>query len=125
VKQGDLVQVTHIDIRPLVDPDTQARCLLVLFRDEPPVQAMGAPASGAELEQHSERFAELERELGATKTHLQTTIEELEASNEELKASNEELQSANEELQSTNEELETAKEELEATNEELTTVNDE
>ena len=67
----------------------------------------------------------LERELEATKEHLQTTIEEMETANEELKSTNEELQSLNEEMQSTNEELETSKEELQSTNEELVTVNSE
>lgn len=70
-------------------------------------------------------LGELERELAATRQHLQTVIEELETSNEELQSQSEELQSANEELQSTNEELQTSNEELQSTNEELMTVNDE
>ncbi|WP_141734430.1 chemotaxis protein CheB [Oligoflexus tunisiensis] len=70
-------------------------------------------------------FEQLERELAATREHLQTVIEEQETSNEELQALNEELHSANEELQSTNEELETSNEELQSTNEELTTLNEE
>lgn len=67
----------------------------------------------------------LQQELEATRSHLQTVIEEQETSNEELQAMNEELQSANEELQSTNEELETTNEELQSTNEELLTLNEE
>lgn len=70
-------------------------------------------------------FEELERELTATREHLQSVIEEQETSNEELQALNEELHSANEELQSTNEELETSNEELQSSNEELTTLNEE
>jgi two-component system, chemotaxis family, CheB/CheR fusion protein len=73
----------------------------------------------------SREIAELERELSATREHLQTVIEEQETTNEELQALNEELHSANEELQSTNEELETSNEELQSTNEELTTLNEE
>ncbi|MGQ9427187.1 CheR family methyltransferase [Gilvimarinus sp. F26214L] len=73
----------------------------------------------------SGEIVELERELMATREHLQSVIEEQEASNEELQALNEELQSANEELQSSNEELETSNEELQSANEELTTLNEE
>ncbi|HYE50180.1 MAG TPA: chemotaxis protein CheB [Azospirillaceae bacterium] len=73
----------------------------------------------------TDRTAEIEQELTATREHLQSVIEELEVSNEELQAVNEELQASNEELQATSEEMETSNEELQATNEELTTVNDE
>src|SRR5204863_5805335 len=68
---------------------------------------------------------QLERQLSATHTYLQSVLEEKDAAHEELKAANEEILSSNEELQSTNEELQTAKEEQESTNEELTTVNEE
>jgi signal transduction histidine kinase len=71
------------------------------------------------------RAAELERELAATRAHLQAVITEQDTSNEELRAAVEELQSTNEELQSTNEELQTTKEELQSANEELTTLNEE
>jgi two-component system CheB/CheR fusion protein len=67
----------------------------------------------------------LQRELEASREHMQTIIQDLEAANEELQSANEEILSSNEELQSTNEELDTAKEELQSTNEELNTVNDE
>jgi two-component system CheB/CheR fusion protein len=66
---------------------------------------------------------ELERELLATRAHLQAAIDELERTNEELISANEEYQSVNEELQSSNEELETSKEEQQSINEELQTVN--
>ncbi len=115
-----------LEVLPIVEPETRGRCLVVLFVD------VGEAASPEALSQSDDRgpdvdprIQELERELGATKEYLQSTIEELETANEELKSANEELQSANEELQSTNEELETSKEELQSTNEELTTVNDE
>ncbi len=120
---GRSVAVT-LDVVPLSDPDTRARCLLVLFQPmaaarEAPLPAPGpAPALGL-------RIQELEGELALTHEYLQATIEEKESTLEELKSANEELQSSNEELQSTNEELETSKEELQSTNEELTTVNDE
>jgi two-component system CheB/CheR fusion protein len=68
---------------------------------------------------------QLEDELGATRQHLESMIQDLEAANEELQSANEEILSSNEELQSTNEELDTAREELQSTNEELSTVNDE
>jgi two-component system CheB/CheR fusion protein len=114
----------RLEVVPMTEPETRARCLLVLFNEpitHPPEEREPADlASPAE-----QRIAELERELGLTKEYLQSTIEELESSNEELKSSNEELQSSNEELQSTNEELETSKEEMQSTNEELTSVNDE
>ena len=78
--------------------------------------ANGDKPAGSE---ENDRIAELERELAATKEHLQTYIEELETSNEEMQSLNEELQSTNEELQSSNEELETSNEELQSTLEEM------
>jgi two-component system, chemotaxis family, CheB/CheR fusion protein len=59
---------------------------------------------------------QLESELSATRTDLQSHIEQ-------LKSMNEEFQSSNEELQAANEELETSREELQSLNEELITVN--
>ncbi len=90
-----------------------------------PTGGLYAPRERTTDEGEDTRVAELEYELGATKEHLQTVIQELETANEELQATNEELQSSNEELQATNEELETTNEELQSTNEELETVNDE
>ena len=69
------------------------------------------------------RVAELEHELEATRTELQSAIHNLEISGEEQKAINEEALSVNEEFQSTNEELVTSKEELQSLNEELTALN--
>jgi two-component system CheB/CheR fusion protein len=68
---------------------------------------------------------ELERELEATREHMQSMIQDMEAANEELQSANEEILSSNEELQSTNEELDTAREELQSTNEEINTINEE
>jgi two-component system CheB/CheR fusion protein len=64
------------------------------------------------------RAGRLEKELAASRAHLESVIADQEAAHEEAVA-------ANEELQSLNEELESSKEELEAANEELTTVNQE
>ncbi len=111
-------------VQPLIEPETRARCLLLLFKENPRAeQPAAAPAPAAE--RTDERSRQLEQELTLTKDYLQSTIEELERSNEDLKSANEELQSSNEEMQSTNEELETAKEELQSTNEELITLNEE
>ena len=119
-----------LDVLPLHDPESKARCLLVLFQRRPPPTELsiasaeqGAPGQAAGA--FAQRIAELEHELDLTKAYLQTMVEEKESTLEELKSANEELQSSNEELQSTNEELQTSKEEMQSTNEELTTVNDE
>ncbi|MEO8683274.1 MAG: CheR family methyltransferase, partial [Devosia sp.] len=71
----------------------------------------------------TEGYAELERELEATKADLQDALHDLESSGQEHKAVNEEALSVNEEYQSTNEELLTSKEELQSLNEELTALN--
>jgi two-component system CheB/CheR fusion protein len=129
-KVGDKVAAHNvsIEVAPLRLPESQGRCLLVVFHEvsdgSAPMAGVSAPASAPQIPD-DDHARELEQELKATKEFLQSTIEELETSNEEHKSTNEELQSANEELQSTNEELETSKEELQSTNEELSTVNDE
>ena len=94
--------------------------LLVCFVDVHK-QARGAvrPTSPGDQAQ----LTELEQELAATKTELQSAIRSLEISGEEQKAINEEALSVNEEFQSTNEELLTSKEELQSLNEELTALN--
>ena len=69
------------------------------------------------------RVVELERELEATKTELQSAVRNLEISSEEQMAINEEALSVNEEYQSTNEELLASKEELQSLNEELNALN--
>jgi two-component system, chemotaxis family, CheB/CheR fusion protein len=115
-------------VQPLREPETKARCLLVLFQ-EPRVAsapvAVPPPATLPVEPESDERVRHMAQELTLTKDYLQSTIEEVERTNEDLKSANEELQSSNEELQSTNEELETSKEELQSTNEELITLNEE
>lgn len=129
--EGGKQSTVKLDVSPLADPDTNARCFLVLFQDMPapkevPILPGPEGLAGAEnMLPLAQRIQDLERELAVTKEYLQTTIEEKESTLEELKSANEELQSSNEELQSTNEELETSKEEMQSTNEELTTVNEE
>ena len=120
----------RLDVVPIHDPDSKARCFVVLFDVLPPPREIPAARKGAGRSDDAartlaRRIQHLERELALTKDFLQTTIEEKESTTEELKSANEELQSSNEELQSTNEELETSKEEMQSTNEELTTVNEE
>ena len=126
------VNVVKLDVVPFQDPESRTPCLLVLF--DATVRSRAGDATEAGSTAHSagggeppvpSRVRDLERELAATREHLQTTIEERESTLQELKGANEELQSSNEELQSTNEELETSKEEMQSTNEELTTLNDE
>jgi two-component system CheB/CheR fusion protein len=129
VDEGAARPIT-IEVIPVSDPETKARCFMVLFHDAssnllPARRGSETEPAAAPSSAQEERTSELERELMTTKEYLQSAVEELESSNEELKSSNEELQSSNEELQSTNEELETSKEELQSSNEELTTVNDE
>ncbi len=127
VKTGDAsLQPFTLIAQPILDPETKARCLLVLFKEgsdaqpAPPVSYV-PPVS----ENPNEPTLALSQELALTKEYLQSTIEEVERANEDLQSANEELQSSNEELQSSNEELETSQEELQSTNEELITLNDE
>lgn len=126
IKHNNQFRIIDLTVRPLIEGDLAPGFFLVMFDDKTPAEK---PAQGegkkAIKDSSNPIIASLERELDATKEHLQTTIEEMETSNEELKSTNEELQSVNEELQSTNEELETSKEELQSTNEELVTVNTE
>ena len=66
---------------------------------------------------------DLEHELEAVRTELESAIRGHEAFDEEQKAVNEEALSVNEEYQSTNEELISSKEELQSLNEELSALN--
>jgi two-component system CheB/CheR fusion protein len=114
--------------QPIVEPETKARCALVLFKRGPDIQSL--PTTVKQLapvisDGPNEAALALGQELALTKEYLQSTIEALERTNEDLQSANEELQSSNEELQSSNEELETSQEELQSTNEELVTLNDE
>lgn len=112
-------------VRPLSDPESGQRFLVISFREgaEPSADAAAARPKRSPDDAERRRIETLERDLTYTRARLQATIEDQQAGNEELKATNEEMQSTNEELQSTNEELETSKEELQSVNEELLTVN--
>ena len=94
--------------------------LLVCFVEEPEPQ-VGRSGSAAPAD--VPRVVELERELEAAKTELQSAVRNLEISSEEQMAINEEALSVNEEYQSTNEELLASKEELQSLNEELNALN--
>jgi len=128
-QDGAKLTVVELDVIPLQDPETQARCFLVLFHRLPPPKEIPVLSSGAQesevLQPLTQRVQELQGELAITREYLNRTSQEKESANEQLQAANEELQSSNEELQSINEELETSKEEMQSTNEELTTVNEE
>lgn len=126
--EGPGWQAITLVAQMIQEPETKARCVLILFKDAlPPGPESVAPqsASGSPAAKPDEVTQQLKQELALTRDYLQSTIEELQHVNEDLKAANEELQSSIEELQSTNEELETSKEELQSTNEELITLNDE
>jgi len=127
-EDGGKPSAVELDVVPLTDPESGARCLLVLFHAlAPPIQIpVVAPQDGDWADTpFAHHLQGLEHELAVTKDQLQLMIEERESAIEELRSANEELQSSNEELQSTNEELESSKEEMQSTNEELTTVNEE
>ncbi|RJQ23280.1 MAG: PAS domain S-box protein [Nitrospiraceae bacterium] len=88
---------------------------LIVFHEKGGISEQEAAAmEAADVDVNAIR--QLESELSATRTDLQSHIEQ-------LKSLNEELQSSNEELQAANEELETSREELQSLNEELITVN--
>src|SRR5271155_1541605 len=101
-------------------PRDREDLLLVCFVEEPEPQ-VGRNGSMAPAD--VPRVVELERELEATKTELQSALRNLEISSEEQMAINEEALSVNEEYQSTNEELLASKEELQSLNEELNALN--
>ena len=101
-------------------PRGREELLLVCFAEEPEPQ-VGRSSSMAPAD--VPRVVELERELEAAKTELQSAVRNLEISSEEQMAINEEALSVNEEYQSTNEELLASKEELQSLNEELNALN--
>ena len=108
--------------RVVVIPAPRGRedLLLICFAEEPEPQ-VGRSGSAAPAD--VPRVLELERELEAAKTELQSAVRNLEISSEEQMAINEEALSVNEEYQSTNEELLASKEELQSLNEELNALN--
>jgi two-component system CheB/CheR fusion protein len=101
-------------------PRGREELLLVCFAEEPEPQV---GRSGSMAPADVPRVVELERELEAAKTELQSAVRNLEISSEEQMAINEEALSVNEEYQSTNEELLASKEELQSLNEELNALN--
>ena len=132
VRHGDEWRPVSVEVIPLT---TFSRPhYLVLFTDADAADRRPAASKSAKRAKPSAKPAArkeaatmelLQRELAASREHLQSIIQELEAANEELQSANEEILSSNEELQSTNEELDTAKEELQSSNEELNTLNEE
>ena len=101
-------------------PNVGEELLLVCFIEAPaaPAAILGRGSAADAL-----RFAELERELEATKVELRNAVHNMETTSEEQMAINEEALSVNEEYQSTNEELMSSKEELQSLNEELNALN--
>ena len=128
---GHLKNVT-IEVVPLRQSPSNSPHFLILFQEAPaaflPAGKQGRVVKGGRsspaLKAAVTENTRLKKELSATKTYLQSVIDEHERINEELRSANEESLSSNEEFQSTNEELETAKEELQATNEETSTLNE-
>ena len=111
---------TPFSIVVIPAPREREELLLVCFVEEPePKVGRSGSMAPADLT----RVVELERELEATKTELQSAVRNLEISSEEQMAINEEALSVNEEYQSTNEELLASKEELQSLNEELNALN--
>ena len=98
---------------------------LVVFGEMPPVAAAALPLTGEQAGRSSrrgpsaQRIAILEQELAATRTEMQTMLEERDAANEELQTAIEEIRASNEELQAINEELTTANTKLHSSNEQL------
>ena len=111
---------TPFSIVVIPTPRDRDDLLLVCFVEEPEPKA---GRSGSMAPADLTRVVELERELEATKTELQSAVRNLEISSEEQMAINEEALSINEEYQSTNEELLASKEELQSLNEELNALN--
>jgi two-component system CheB/CheR fusion protein len=101
-------------------PNVGEELLLVCFIEAPTAPVAAARRGSAA---DAARFAELERELEATKVELRNAVHNMETTREEQMAINEEALSINEEYQSTNEELMSSKEELQSLNEELNALN--
>lgn len=129
-EDGATPRTCDVIVVPIASPpDSREDVFAILFAEPAPREAAtkGEGPAGPQPPASSEPqdVARLEKELEATKEHLQSIVEEHQRANEELLSANEELVSSNEELQSLNEELQTAKEELQSTNEELSTLNEE
>ncbi len=111
--------LTNIKVKPLLYTQQNSDMYMILFEVFTNDQKRIVTQGNESAEELLEKIEYLEKELSATREHLQIYIEELETTNEDLQSLNEEVQSTNEELQSTNEELETSIEELQSTNEEI------
>ena len=107
-----------LDVRPVNGEGEPL--LLIGFIEAPTPEPIAAAQAG---EADPPAVAQMEQEMAALRSELQSAIRELEISTEEQKSINEEALSVNEEYQSTNEELLTSKEELQSLNEELTALN--
>lgn len=129
LRTNDEIRNISIEVDPIMGPDNQSRCFLVLFQENTKTVTTTKEKKTASdktaITDETLEIKRLQQEISATQEYMHTVIEQQEVVNEELTSANEEIQASNEELQSTNEELETAKEELQSTNEELATVNDE
>lgn len=127
VEQNGSSRTCDVVVIPMVSPHDAHQPLFAVMFDEPRAAQVTAPgaARGDAVVVDDGRAGRIASELDATKTYLQSIIDEHQRTNDALMSANEELQSSNEELQSLNEELETAKEELQSTNEELSTLNEE
>jgi two-component system CheB/CheR fusion protein len=125
VKTNGSYQSIDLIVRPVSKSEGPDGLLIVVFKDveSPRVPVRRRHSTKEAGGEQSGRMTELERELKATKEHLQSIIEQMDSSQEALQAANEELESTNEEIQSTNEELMTSREEMQSLNEELLTVN--
>jgi two-component system, chemotaxis family, CheB/CheR fusion protein len=128
IEINDVVKTINIEVIPF-KIGADRLYFLVLFEELPiaetelvpvPISTKKGRQTALELEN-----IRLHQELAATKTYLQSIIDEQESIERQFQVANEEILSSNEELQSTNEELETSQEELQATNEELHTINEE
>lgn len=69
-------------VQPMVDPETKARCALVLFKDGSDGQVTTHPPP-TPSETNSEATQALSQELALTKEYLQSTIEEIERTNQD------------------------------------------
>ncbi len=94
---------------------------LVIFERRTATDTSAPAPSGSAKD--TPRLRALERELVASREHLQTHIGELEAVNEELRSLNEEYLSTAAELQTTNQELKSSNEALQRVSEALRSAN--
>ncbi len=128
LEKGD--RRVNIEVIPLIN--TVESYFLVSFWDAPTLanttisnKKRKVTSGNKDIDFHSDRIEQLEKELVQAHEELRNVVENCEAASEELQSANEELLSGSEELQTLNEELESTKEEIQSTNEELTVLNSE